>query len=198
TRVEEKRGGLGWLWWVLPLLLLLLALFLLRDCDGCNKAVPAEPGTPTSEQAPPPPVEETPKEPFGPDGAALGFGVGTMAYNMANFLSDPDRSFPRNFGSDNILFSRNRARLSGTSKRELDDLVALLKEYPDINVDMYGYIDGTESGTYRGSKEVSLDDVRAREVFNYLKSAGLDAGRLNFEGAGTDDRRTVEFGLRKN
>jgi len=32
-----------------------------------------------------------------------------------------------------------------------------------------------------------LDDVRARNIYNYLKSRGIGEDRINFEGNGTND-----------
>ena len=41
------------------------------------------------------------------------------------------------------------------------------------------------------NKEVSLDDVRARSVYDYLKKRGIDDGRMSFQGEGTGDSNNI-------
>ncbi len=192
---EEKSSGLGWLWWLLPLLLLaLLAFFLMRGCDGCKKEVPPPP---------PPPVDTTevitePEviEPFGPDGAALGFAEGTVPYEIANYLSDGHSTFPRTFGLTGIDFPRNSASLNRDGRALLDDIANILKQYPGAQIDIYGYIGENERSAYRGSKELTLDDVRARNIYNYLKSKGVDESKMNFSGNGVNDANDAELVIR--
>jgi len=107
---------------------------------------------------------------------------------MANHLAGYDSGFPSgNFDADGVTFSRNSSRLNSAARKQLDNVIALLKEYPNARIDIYGYLTDNESGT--GNKEVSLDDERARAVYNYLKRGGIDDSRMNFQGDGVGDRR---------
>lgn len=187
--VEKKRGW-GWLLWLIPLLLL-LAFLLWKGCGGCNTSSVVPPVLPAVDTVR---TEPEIKTPFGQDGAGMGYTEGSTEFNMANFLSDPDRRFPKAFMADNITFAKGSTRLNSSARKQLDNIIALMKEYPTAKMDITGLL-YNESGTYRGSKEISLDDVRAREVYNYLKKGGISEKRLDFSGGGTFDRRTVEFTL---
>ncbi len=192
---SKKGGGLGWLLWLIPLLLLLAALlYFLRGCEGCNPATPPVDPEPISTPKEEPKEEEIP-QPYGKGGSELGFIDGSMEYLMADHLRGPDTKFPRRFQADKITFGRNSARLNTEAKKQLENLAVLLKEYPNARINIYGFLGDNERSSYRGSKEVTLDDVRAREVYNHLKSLGIDESRMNFQGEGVNDRRGVDIEL---
>ena len=185
---DEKSGCMKWLIPALiALALIALLLFLFKDCLGCKKAedpVIEDPVIETPEETPP---AETP-EPYGKDGTEMGYDAGTLEYLMANHLSGYGSTFPSGkFDADGVTFSRNSSRLNAAARKQLDNVIALLKEYPDARIDIYGYLLDNESGT--GNKEVSLDDDRAKAIYDYLKKGGIDASRMNFQGDGVGDRR---------
>ena len=144
------------------------------------------------EEVKPDPIPEPDPVPYGKDGEAMGYSAGSLEYQMANHLSGYGSSFPSgNFDADGITFGRNSARLNSAARKQLDNVIALLKEYPNATIDIYGYLADNESGS--GNKEVSLDDDRARAIYNYLKRGGIDESRMNFQGEGVGDRRGAEI-----
>jgi len=186
---EEKAGGcMKWIWWLLALALLALLLWWLLSKYACNTTPPP----PVEKDDPIEEVIETPDPdpvPYGKDGQGMGFRNGSLGFLMANHLAGFDSSYPSgNFEAAGVTFSRNSSRLNSAAKKELDDAIAVLKEYPNARVDIYGYLTSNESGS--GNKEVSLDDDRARAIYNYLKAGGIDESRMNFQGDGLGDRRT--------
>ena len=112
---------------------------------------------------------------------------------VSDYLSNPNTKLPKEFNIGGASFGNNSARLSSAAKKQLDDLTTCLKEYGNANIDIYGYLKGSERGAYKGSKEISLDDIRARNVRDYLQSRGIPASRMNFEGNGTGDTNNVRI-----
>ena len=188
-------GGFKW-WWLLPLLLIPL-FFLLRGCDGCSKTPPPPPPPPvvdTVKQETPPPPKKTALCPAAGD---LKLAAGTGA-NVAAYLSDPESTYPKRFTFKKVGFGKNAARLGSAGRKALDDLVVCLKGCDNTTVDIYGYITERENSSYRGSKEVSLDDVRARAVYDYLRKRGISADRMSFQGEGTGDNNNIVIQLDKS
>lgn len=110
------------------------------------------------------------------------------------------------FRLKNIFFDFDRTDLKGESSNELDRLVALLNEYPIINVEIGAHTDSKGSDTYN----TNLSARRAQSVRDYLISQGIAAVRLSSKGYGesvpvasndTDEgralNRRVEFKLVK-
>ena len=187
-------GGCLRFWpWLLGLfLLLLLLLFLLRACGGCATAPPVVPPVVT----PPPVVAPVAKVAICPAAKELKLsdGIGTQ---VADYLADPESTFPKRFNVGGINYDKNGTRLNSRAKKALDDLATCLKGCENVNVDVYGYISGNEQGSYRGNKELTLDDVRGRGVVDYLKSRGIDTDRLDFEGGGTNDKGGITIEIEK-
>ncbi len=182
-------GGFNWRW-LLPLLLLIpLLLWWMGGCNGCNKATPPPPPPVVKDTVvpPPPPPVKTALCPTAGD-MKLAAGAGS---NVCSYLSDPESNYPKRFNFDKVSFSRNGARLNTAARKSLDDLAVCLKGCENTSVDIYGYIGGKERSSYRGSKEVSLDDVRARAVYDYLKKRGISDSRMSFQGEGTDDSSNI-------
>ncbi len=188
---SDNGGCMKWLPWLLGLLLLAGLLWWLLGRDACKKADPTPP--PVEVPVDTTPVEPEPEpEPFGKNGDEMGYDAGSLEYLMANHLSGAGSTFPSGrLDADGVTFARNSARLNSAARKQLDNVIALLKEYPDARIDIYGYITDNESGT--GNKEVSLDDDRARAIYNYLKRGGIDEARMNFQGDGLGDRRGADI-----
>jgi len=188
-------GGCLRLWPLLLLALLgLLALLFWKDCFGCAKTpppvvVPPKVETPVT----PPPPAKVAICPAAKD-LQLSGGIGSQ---VADYLADPESTFPKRFSVGGIGYGKNGTRLNSRAKKALDDLATCLKGCGNVDVDVYGYISGNEQGSYRGNKEITLDDVRARGVVDYLKSRGIDTDRLNFEGGGTNDNGGITIEINK-
>lgn len=78
----------------------------------------------------------------------------------------------------NIFFEYDEYELKPESKSELDRLVKLLENNPDIRIEIGGHTDNI--GSYEYNKELSLN--RAKSVYQYLAENGIDPERLEYEG----------------
>lgn len=191
TTTKSSSGG-GSPVWLIPLiigiLLIILALLFFRGCDGCKKPTPpVEPVTTDTV------VQDT--TPFGKGGEELGFIPGSMEFLMAEHLKAFDSTFPETFTAESIAFAKNAIRLDTKARKQLDNLTVLLKEYPQAEIEIYGFVVAGENPFYKGNKEISLDGARAGEVFNYLKNNGIEESRMEFYGNGLGDSPGIEIKL---
>ena len=89
-------------------------------------------------------------------------------------------------GSD-VLFDTGSDDLKAQGKAVLAQLVPILKERTN-NLRISGYTDSVWTGVSTKFKSnFHLSGMRALSVLNYLKSKGVDAGRLHFAGYGEHD-----------
>jgi len=81
-----------------------------------------------------------------------------------------------------IQFGNNSAVIRAVSKPLLDDAAKVLKQYPDLRLEISGHTDNT------GSKErnTELSAQRAEAVKKYLVDQGIAASRLEAKGLGPD------------
>lgn len=106
-----------------------------------------------------------------------------------------------------VRFDTNKSTLTATAKANLDKLVAVFNEYPDTNITIYGYTDGTGSAQHN----LKLSGQRAAAVKNYLALKGLSSSRFSVTGLGIVDpiasndtpegrsqNRRVEFAITAN
>ena len=82
-----------------------------------------------------------------------------------------------------IEFDFNKDTIRPVSRTVLDKAVAVLKEYPDVRVNIVGHTDDV------GAAEFNLDlsRRRAEAVKKYLVDHGIDSGRVTTEGRGSTD-----------
>jgi outer membrane protein OmpA-like peptidoglycan-associated protein len=80
----------------------------------------------------------------------------------------------------NIQFELNSSRLQPVSLIELNKLLQLMVDNPNIKVQISGHTDNT--GSEEHNRQLSLD--RAKAVADYLTSKGIDAERLTWKGYG--------------
>jgi len=81
---------------------------------------------------------------------------------------------------ENILFNTGNATLRKESFPSLNKLVALLKENPNVKIEVSGHTDNTGSA----ATNKTLSKNRASSVRNYLISQGISGDRVKFEGYG--------------
>ena len=88
---------------------------------------------------------------------------------------------------DNIFYDFDKATLRDSSRTALDHLVTLLKENPNITIELAAHCD------YKGSAEYNkrLSQRRAESVVNYLIAHGIQADRLTPKGYGKEKPKTV-------
>ncbi len=80
----------------------------------------------------------------------------------------------------NLLFDFNQAVLRPASGAELDRLVELLRQNPDLSIEIRGHTDSTGSALYNAN----LSLQRALAVHSYLIRQGIDPRRLMSAGYG--------------
>ncbi len=79
-----------------------------------------------------------------------------------------------------INFNSGRATFKGGVAKQLDAIVAIMKEYPAIEFDINGYTDSSGSA----AKNLKLSEDRAHAVRDYLLSHGISESRMSFKGYG--------------
>jgi len=80
----------------------------------------------------------------------------------------------------NIYYDLNKASLRPEAKRELDHLVDLLVQNPQLKVQIGSYCDSRGRDSYN----LDLSQKRAESVVNYLISRGISASKLSSRGFG--------------
>ncbi len=84
-----------------------------------------------------------------------------------------------------INFRTNDAALIATSNNALDKAAAVLKEYPDLKMEIQGHTDDQpvkKGGKYADNLELS--QARAESVRAYLVTKGVEDSRLTAKGYG--------------
>ncbi|KAF2519725.1 OmpA family protein [Flavobacterium salilacus subsp. salilacus] len=110
-------------------------------------------------------------------------------------------------GENSVRFDTNKSTLTATAKQNLDKLVNVFNEYPDTNIQIFGYTDSTGAVDYN----LKLSEQRAQSVKNYLSGKGLSSSRFTTIGRGIEDpvatnetaegrsqNRRVEFAITAN
>lgn len=88
---------------------------------------------------------------------------------------------------DNIFYDFDKATLRPESATALDQLVALLKENPNVTIELSAHTD------YKGSSEYNkrLSQRRAESVAKYLTEHGIERERLTPVGYGKEKPKTI-------
>lgn len=86
------------------------------------------------------------------------------------------------FNFDDLNFEFGTTKLTAASKRQLDNITAILKAFPDAKIKIGGYTD--KKGDDVSNKKLS--DDRAKVVQSALKEAGVGAQVPEAEGYGEE------------
>lgn len=120
----------------------------------------------------------------GASGAIIGNQMDKQAAEIAKTV--PDAKVERvgegivvEFNS-NILFGFDKANLSTEAKRNLDNLVKIVDNYPDTEIEIQGHTDSKGSMSY--NKKLSQE--RAGEVADFLSANGVPSNRITTVGFG--------------
>jgi outer membrane protein OmpA-like peptidoglycan-associated protein len=110
-------------------------------------------------------------------------------------------------GENAVRFDTNKSTLTSAAKANLDKLLPVFNQYPDTDIQIYGYTDSTGAAEYN----LKLSDQRASSVMTYLLGKGLKASRFKTTGFGIADpiatndtpegrsqNRRVEFAITAN
>ena len=88
---------------------------------------------------------------------------------------------------DNIFYDFDRATLRPESKTALDELVQILRDNPNVTIEMASHTDRKGSDEYN----IDLSARRAKAVTDYLISAGISEDRLQSQGYGKSKPKTI-------
>jgi peptidoglycan-associated lipoprotein len=84
------------------------------------------------------------------------------------------------FVLDNIYYDLDKDNIRPDAALELDKLVTILKDNPEIKIELSSHTDDRAPDDYN----MDLSDRRARSAVNYLVSKGIDRSRLVAKGYG--------------
>ncbi len=116
---------------------------------------------------------------------------------------DPDKFPPgeleigKTFVLENIFFQFDKSALLPESFIELERLMKLLRDNPDMRIEILGHTDDKGGVDYN----LKLSNERARSVVDYLVKRGITSNRLRFKGYGKSSpiaTNSTEEGRAKN
>ena len=81
----------------------------------------------------------------------------------------------------NVFFDLNQSKLRENSKIELLEFVAFLRQNPKNKIELGGHTDSRGNS----SDNLILSSERAKSVYEFLVSNGIDANRLSYKGYGS-------------
>ena len=161
--MSVKKAGFPIWGWILPLLAIIAALFGIHSCN-----------TPHGPQLASITL---------PCGTVLSVEEGSFNYNLANFLlKGSDSELPKTFVFDHLNFDSATTQLTPESNPTVTNLIAIMKCYPNMQVQLEGHTDST--GDPAANKTLSIN--RANAIRDLLVQAGVDTGRITTEGYGAD------------
>ncbi|MBP93224.1 MAG: cell envelope biogenesis protein OmpA [Flavobacteriaceae bacterium] len=105
--------------------------------------------------------------------------VGTVANNGCPEVTEAVQK-ALNAYAKTILFDTGKSSIKTQSEKVLQDIIAILKEYPNAKFTVEGHTDSVGSE----SLNMKLSDARALSVKDYLTSNGIDQFRLSSKGFG--------------
>jgi len=82
----------------------------------------------------------------------------------------------------NVLFDFDKSTIKKGYFNDIDELVAVMKQYPDLNVTVEGHTDSVGSDAYNKK----LSQRRANAIKGYMVNKGIDAKRLTAVGYGEE------------
>lgn len=88
---------------------------------------------------------------------------------------------------ENIFYDFDRATLRPESKDALDELAQVLRDNPNVTIEMASHTDRHGTDEYN----INLSSRRARSVIDYLISVGINADRLQSQGYGESRPKTI-------
>ena len=212
TDDDNGGGGMGWLKWLIPLiLLLLLGAWLFKQCKTDKNAVDTEEvitdtiAVDTIDTTVATSTERVEEE-VDLNGTKLKAFQGGLEGQLINYLQsgqydkDDETALKEKWYTfDNVNFKMGSATdLEEGSQNQLDNLVAILKAFPNAKIKIGGYTDKTGDA----AKNKALSQSRADFIKKTLTDAGVGGQVLGAEGYGSefatvpaeasDDERAVD------
>lgn len=94
---------------------------------------------------------------------------------------------------DNIFYDFDKASLRPESKEALDEMAQVMRDNPNITIEMASHTDRMGSDEYN----LALSERRAKSVIDYLISVGIAPDRLQHIGYGESRPKTITKRLNK-
>ena len=94
---------------------------------------------------------------------------------------------------DNIFYDFDKASLRPESKAALDEMAQVMRDNPNITIEMASHTDRKGSDEYN----LALSERRAKSVIDYLISVGIAPDRLQHMGYGESRPKTITKRLAK-
>lgn len=88
---------------------------------------------------------------------------------------------------DNIFYDFDKATLRPESKTALDEMAQIMRDNPNITIEMAAHTDRKGSDEYN----INLSHRRAQSVIDYLVSVGISPDRLEAQGYGKSRPKTI-------
>lgn len=134
-----------------------------------------------------------------PDGVELNLPANGVENKLIAFIEDQTKPVDNDtwFDFDRLTFETGSARLRPESREQLQNIAAILKAYPAVNLKIGGYTDNT--GNAASNK--ALSQSRAEAAMRELTTLGVSASRLEAEGYGQQHPvapNTTEAGRAQN
>jgi outer membrane protein OmpA-like peptidoglycan-associated protein len=117
-----------------------------------------------------------------PDGVELNIPRLGIENKLITFIEDTSKPVDKTtwFDFDRLLFDTGQSTLQPSSAEQLQNIAAILKAYPKVQIKIGGYTDNT--GTREANLKLSAD--RANSVMGELVKLGVAPARLTAEGYG--------------
>ena len=118
-----------------------------------------------------------------PNGTKLNIPEGGFEDNFLSYIKDGKMEAGKYYAFDRLYFNTGSSSLDANSMNQIENVAAIMKAYPKVNILFRGHTDNT--GSVEGNK--SLSASRALSVKNTLVEMGVASGRINTQGMGSID-----------
>ena len=186
--LAEPRRAQSSIWkWIVPLALLLGLIWLFAYL--WNRAPAPKVAAPAAVTAPAVTPPAAPALNLGefldrklPNGVSLRIPANGIENKLVGFIEDSRKQVDKDtwFSFDRLEFETGSAALKPTSQEQLNNIAAILKAYPNVDVKLGGYTDSTGNA----AQNLKLSEDRANRTMNELVALGIDKSRLAAEGYG--------------
>jgi K(+)-stimulated pyrophosphate-energized sodium pump len=105
---------------------------------------------------------------------------GGFTATMIAFLNSKDAALGKGYSFDELFFDTGSATIKSESTKQLEQLAAVLKAYPNVAISIEGHTDNT--GDAAANKTLSVE--RAAAVEKALERLGVDDARISSAGYG--------------
>lgn len=95
-------------------------------------------------------------------------------------LNLPDQFVSNRVNINTIYFDFDKSNIRPDAAKELDKVVQVMKEYPELLIEAGSHTDSRGKDKYN----MKLSERRAKSTVDYIVSKGIDSGRISYVGYG--------------